>query len=375
MENTPALTPEQVIERKRNGFANYAVESHNVLLSLQTRANKALETAAKLPTSIDQILEAEATLKELKKEQTAIETDRKGQSSKLDKFFENLMAPEKAVKAAIPAYESAIIKLKQEKKTADSAAENKANEFKRIKEQFAIHINNSKAGFENLITDTVNIQYAYALKNFKDAETIKAGENELSLIDYLFKCQGKILEAGFVIGQPAVTANYHTIEDLGLIWRDVAMDQVSYLDGKLFKGKFDNAVNDKFRHFAVAVKDAERAIEASNKQAETAKAEAQQTAQQENIGAKLQANAVVLDDTPVVKDLKQKFEIDMPDTQESAMKIMAAFVGNIQKTASEVRGKWSTLSVGQMGEKLAAVKNKDNAFTVTGIVFKAVEKL
>lgn len=375
MENAQALTQEQVIERKRNGFANYAVESHNVLLSLQSRAQKAIETASQLPTSTDQIIEAEATLKILKKEQQDISTDRKYQTSKLDKFFENLMAPEKAIAQAIPAYESAIIKLKQEKQKADAATENKANELKKIKEQFAVHINNSKAGFENLITDTVNAQYAYALKNFKDASTIMAGAEEMKLSDYLIRCQGKILVSSFEIKPVIPHSNYFTLEELYEVWKDTAIPSASYLDGKLFKAQFDNAVSDKFRHFAVAVKDAERSIEASNKQAEAAKAESNTTAAQQNIGAKLQANAVVLDDTPTVKELKQKFEIDMPDTQESAMKIVAAFIGNIQKTSGEVRGKWSTLSIGQMGEKLAAVKNKDNAFTVTGIVFKEVAKL
>ena len=351
-------------------WAGYAAESHNKLQELQTEAARLIATLSDLPTDIKQIAEAEATLKQSKAKQKEISASRLAQTSKLDKFFENLMAPEKSVLAVIPAYEQAIIKLKNDKAAIDNLQANKDTEAKRIKETFIIHINNKKAEFETRIADIVNNQYTYALNNAKSESIINVNGADIALEDYINKCMGVKKTSDFVIIQPPVTNNYQT--DTNAIWASM---ETTYLDGKLIQGKFEGDVKDKFKYFSIAIKNKERAIANSEKVANEAKEQAVIQAEQQNIGAKLSVNATVMNQEPTTKALKEKFELDMPASQESALLIIAAFVANIQKTSSKVKASWMKLSVEQMGSAIVAVKNDDNNFMVSGINFKIVQKL
>lgn len=373
--NLPAVKQEEVI-KKQNAWANYALEAHNSKESLTIRSNEAIIKATNLPTEIDKIAESEKTLKELKSEQKSLETDRKAITSKLDKFFDGMMLPEKQLLAVIPAYENSIIELKKRKKVVDDLVLNKQIELKSIRERFQIHINNSKQASENVIIDKVNKSYEYALTNAKDANTIGIKDKEdLTLDAYLTACKYSKKAVDFVIEQPKLNVVFADIKTLDEIWSELFNSDVN-CDGKLYAAKLANEIDTKFKHFSIAIKDKERALEYSKKEAEKAKIALEDETQMQNVGAKLAANATVLqNEAPTTKELKLKYEIDMPDDQENAMRIMAAFFSNINKTASEVKCAWMKLSVEQMGKALAALKNKDNKFDVTGIVFKAVDKL
>lgn len=360
-----------IIQKKQTAWANYALESHNKLAELQTESAKVVANLSDLPTKIEQIAEAEKVLKESKAKQKEIAANRLAQTSKLDGFFEKFMAPEKQVLAAIPAYEQAIIKLKNDKAALDNLQANKDAEAKRIKETFIIHINNSKAKFETLIADIINKQFTYAVTNAKDENTIIVLEEEIPLTNYLFKCMGVKKASDFIISMPAVTVNYET--DVNAIWD--TMEKV-YLDGLLMKGKFEGDLKDKFKYFSIAIKDKERAIANSEKVANESKEQIAAQTDQQNIGAKLSVNATVMSQETTTKALKEKFELDMASSQENALLVIAAFVANIQKTASHVRVKdWMKLSIEQMGKALESVKNEDNNFTVTSINFKVTQKL
>jgi len=359
------------VTKKQNAFASYAVESHNLLSSLQTEAAKVIATLSDLPTDISQITDAEATLKASKAELKAISSKRLAQTSKLDKFFENFMAPEKSISATIPAYEQAIIKLKNDKSTADQLEANKVAELKRLKESFLVHVNNSKANFESMIADYIANRFAYALKYAKDADTIVVEGKDMKLSDYLMKCQCSKKLSDFEIRIPvASSTNY----DVTTVWRDTVFDNV-YLDGKLMLGKFEGDLKDKFKYFGIALKDKEKALAHNENQANEAKEQAATQAEQMNVGAKLSVTASVLDNGPTVKPLNEKFEIDMPSSEKNAITIMVAFTTNIDKVRSKVKADWMKLSVAQMGAALAAVKNDDNNFTVSGINFKVIQKL
>ncbi len=368
MENQNNL-PE--VTKKQNAFASYAVESHNLLSSLQTEAAKVIANLSDLPTKIEQITDAEATLKQSKAKQKEIAASRLAQTSKLDKFFENFMAPEKSITAAVPAYEAAIIKLKNDKATADQLEANKIAELKRLKESFLTHVNNTKAAYESAIADYVATRFAYALKNAKDATTIIVDKADMPLQDYLFKCMGTKKVEDFCINMPPCTSTNY---DVASIWKEVTADN-AYLDGKLMLGKFEGDIKDKFKYFSIALKDKEKALAHNESQANEVKEQAATQAEQMNVAAKLQTTASVLDNGPVVKPLNEKFEIDMPSSEKNAITIMVAFTTNIDKVRGKVKADWMKLSVAQMGAALAAVKNDDNNFSVSGIVFKTIQKL
>jgi len=362
------------VTKKQNAFASYAVESHNLLESLKQRAVHVIVKLSNFPTNINEIADSEKTLKECKAEINAIKSDRLAQTSKLDKFFENFMAPEKQSLAALPGYEQAIIKLKNEKSLADSLQANKDAELKKIKETFLVHINNTKASHEQVIIDYVTNRYAYALKHAKSASEIQVGEDLLTVDNYVSKCQYTKKLSDFVITKPNFTAKYATDEQINQIWSECEKESI-YVDGKLMMGKFEGDLKDKFKYFSVAYKDAERAIAHSEKTANEAKNQATIQAEQMNVGAKLSVNASVLENVPDTKALKEKFDIDMESSEKSALTIMVAFATNIDKVRNKVKADWMKLSVAQMGAALAATKNDDNKFEVTGINFKVIQKL
>lgn len=359
------------VTKKQNAFASYAVESHNLLASLQTEAAKVIATLSDLPTDINKITDAEATLKTSKAELKVISGKRLAQTSKLDKFFENFMAPEKSIAAVLPAYEQAIIKLKNDKATADQLEANKIADLKRLKELFLTHVNNTKAAHESMIAEYVANRFAYALKHAKDASTITVDGKDMPLADYLMKCQCSKKLSDFEIHIPAATSAHH---DITTVWRDTCFDNV-YLDGKIMLGKFEGDLKEKFKYFSIALKDKEKALSHNEAQMNDTKEQAANQAEQMNVGAKLSVTASVLDNGPAVKPLNEKFEIDMPSSEKNALTIMVAFATNIDKVRSKVKADWMKLSVAQMGSALAAVKNDDNNFTVSGINFKVIQKL
>lgn len=360
-----------IIEKKSVAFASYAVESHNLLSSLQTEAAKVIANLSDLPTKIEQITEAETVLKASKAKQKEIAASRLAQTSKLDKFFENFMAPEKSITAAVPAYEQAIIKLKNNKATADQLEANKIADLKRLKELFLTHVNNTKAAYESSIAEYIANRFSYALKHARDASTITVDGKDMPLADYLMKCQCSKKLSDFEIHIPAAASVHH---DVTTVWRDTCFDNV-YLDGKIMLGKFEGDLKDKFKYFGIALKDKEKALAHNEAQMNDTKEQAATQAEQQNVGARLQATASVLDNGPAVKPLNEKFEIDMPSSEKNAITIMVAFTTNIDKVRGKVKADWMKLSVAQMGAALAAVKNDDNNFSVSGITFKTIQKL
>lgn len=363
--------PPEVIARQ-TAFSSYALESYNVLESLKKRAVHVIVKLSNTPTKIDDILEAEKTLKECKAEINSIKSDRLAQTSKLDKFFENFMNPEKQSLAALPGYEQAIIKLKNEKATFDQLEKNKADELKRLKESFLVHVNNKKADFERTITDYITNRFAYALKNAKDESKILVEGNEMLLTDYIAKCKESKTETNFIINMLSCTSTHH---NTATVWNKTVLGN-EFIDGKLMKAQFDILLQDKFKYFSISLKDKERALAHSEAQANETKELAIKNAEQLNVGAKLATNSTVLNSTPNTKALKVKYEIDMESSKQNAMLIMSVFASNLDKCENEVRVKdWFKLSIEQMGSALSALKNKDEKFEVTGIKFKVTQKL
>ncbi|MEK6885145.1 MAG: hypothetical protein AABY22_36275 [Nanoarchaeota archaeon] len=139
------------------------------------------------------------------------------------------------------------------------------------------------------------------------------------------------------------------------------------------------ALKNQFEFYNIAIKNKEAALKLQKENADKAAADlAAETAAKET-AAKLAAISVTHTTPAVVtaeiKGLKKSWDVEVSDDKESAIKIIAAFVGNIQLCEEKLRVKsWLNLSVQQMASALAAVKKNDEAFEC-GVKFKLVEKL
>lgn len=367
------MSTDLIIKQKQQAWAGFAVLSHNTLLEIENKAAIQIAELSEYPTEINQISEAEAKLKNCKAQLKEIEEKRKSVTSKLDPWTEKMMAPEKQLKAAISSYEPIIINLKRAKQTQDDLEANKTKEFNSLIETFKIHINNSKLAHEQTILSSVVKCYEYGLNNYKDG-SIKVGDEILTYEQYVNKCKWSKTAKDFTITQPSYVPKLITLEQVNEVWINASSSNV-YMDGKLLAGKFSGDMEEKFKYFEIALKDKEKAIETAKQQAASEQIAKEKETANQNIGASLVANAVPMNNEPATKALKETYAIDMPDDQQSALLIIAAFGANINKCASKVRGSWLNLSVKQMGEKLSAIKTEDNALEITGIVFKKVDKL
>ena len=141
---------------------------------------------------------------------------------------------------------------------------------------------------------------------------------------------------------------------------------------------FHRAVDAKFEFYSVALKNKDAAIKMAKEVADKEAAERAEELANQKVATRLEVIATSTDAVidSGVKELKKSYAIDMEDTEQNALLIMAAFVTNFNTAKEGVRVKsMFKLSVEQMGAALAWMKNKDENFSHTGINFKQVEKL
>lgn len=379
MENTPQNTDVAILQKKQAAWSNFATESHLALTSLQTKAAKTVALLSTPLTVIEQIAESEATLAEAKKEANAIKADRLVITKKLEPFLERMMAPEKQLIAAIQAYESAIIALKKKKQEAQALVQAKEEYIRGIKEAMIKHVNDTNASYEKAINNQVTKAYEFALINAINAETIQVKFDEgkkkaetTTFHLYMEACKVKFKEEYFLIGLPPMELKYDmTLERLDAMFFEIEKKQPSE-----YILEYKRALSARFEYFSIAFQNKKQALTAAKKEQEEKAAQIAKEAATNNAVAALISMAIPLEDGPKEKALKQTYAVDMEDTQEAAMRIVIAFVANQAMTVPEIGVKsWMNLSVKQMAAALASVKNKDNAFSVSGINFKVVDKL
>lgn len=360
MSNLPQViitADSDVILKKKQAWSEVGLTVHNANIQLQSKASEA-KAKLVIPTKVDDIPNAEAILKAVKLDLGIIEAERKAITSKFDAVSSALMLHEKSVKDALPAYSNAIISLKKEHESEQATKQAAINAEKLAKESAINYINKAYSDMKDLVADQCQKAYEFALNKPITVDKMDA---------YLKKVKANKKESDFTI-----VADKLTPELFKYAYEAVQMaspaDMLAY---------FHRAVDAKFEFYGVALKNKDEAIEASkaNEILEQQKrleelANAAVAARLETIST---STAEVVSD---IKELKKKFEIDMPDNEQSALLIITAFVTNFAAAKEGIRTKsMFALSIGQMGAALAWLKNKDTNFNFTGINFKINDKL
>lgn len=368
MSNLPQviITAEsEVILKKKQAWSEVGLTVHNTNLALEAKAKEAIGLLIP-PITIDQIQEAELTLKDVKNRLSVIESERKAVTGKFDQVASALMLHEKSVKDALPAYQNSIIAIKKAHE-ADQAKVLAAQAAWNLAKENAINtINKAYNDMKSLVADQCQKAYEFALNRKKDGKPNPIMPDALQA--YLKKVKANKGENDFTIKVDELTPELFKY----------AYDAVQMASPADMLAYFHRAVDAKFEFYEVALKNKDAAIEASkaNEVLEQQKrleelANAAVAARLETISTSTDA---VIDSG--IKELKKKYEIDMDDSESSVLLIITAFVTNFKEAQNGVRvTKWMNLSIGQMGSALAWMKNKDEAFSFTGINFKTVEKL
>lgn len=368
--NTPAkaeviLTPE--IEKKANQWRNMGIAIANTKMELQVRSQAAI---AKLitPTSIETVIDSENSIKVAKKEYAAIQEKRKAITSRFDSVSARLAENEKSILAALPPIEAEIMKFKKIDADNKQKAQNKAIELRAIKENFINHVTKSDMTFKQAIADQVARCYNYALG------AGNVGLNAQGEIDndFLAKCRGWFKSENFSIVCPIYVLTFNTSEECKAIW-----DAIEIKTSKFYYDIYEAQLTQKFAFYSVALKDKEAALKVSEEAAARAAADLIKEQSANETAAKLESIATTYNPTvsgPEIKALKQVYELELEDTKECAIKVMAAFIGNLALCEGGVRASWLKLSVGQMASAIEWAKKNDPNFEC-GLPFKIVEKL
>lgn len=353
------LTPRQ---KAWIGFANALSMTES---KLKLMAETGIAPIKDLPYDVNKIIEYDTTLAQVKRDQVATKEMRLELTRKIDPIYERLMANEKAFDGPIQLYETALLQVKKTKKANDEAALAKTNELARVKEAFANSLSQQHAAFETVIVNKVLACYEACLNNNMD---------DVAVAENIPKMKAVLDETFFDFKQPPITLTYMTTEQAAGIFSAMKLDQspassyVATYHAELFK---------KFEFYGIAFKNKAATLELAKKEHAEKLSEIANESADAQVANKLQAVAVSAEVlVPTGKPLKSVYNLEMEETEQSVIIIIAAFAAN-WKDAKEQLGikKWFNLRVKQMADALVTLKNKDNKFEVTGINFVKMDKL
>jgi hypothetical protein len=361
------VVSQEELAKKAAQWQNMGVAVANTKLKLIQMTAAALDKIKNLPYDPAKILEYESTLKAVKSEKILVVDTRKALTSKLDVVTSTLMLSEKEFDPAIKSYEDALLFVKQTKQKADAIVQQKIDEVKRVREQISNNITSQFANFETLIVQTVSKYYEQSLTK---------GVSEKNLPETLVKARAYLTVLHFTLVKPTVATVYLTADEVDAIWLELS--SAKFISPNNFLEKYVSVLNSRFEFYGIAFKNKEDSLALAKQQAADALEVIADKKDDDAVAAKL--DAIASNTTqPVVslgKKIKSVYKLNMEDSEQTAIQIISAFSAN-WTTAKEELGikKWFNLSVKQMGDALVSLKNKDNNFEVSGIMFIQIDKL
>jgi len=357
------LQEQEVLEQKKQAWGQMGIAVHQTEMQLQAEAQSYLTSLAVLPTSIEEIPGAEEKLSAAKKGLTSITNKRKKVTSKFDAVTARLMDPEKSFADPIKIYSDAIIKLKKEDEANKAKLRNIEEEKNRCRTFFQDNKIAIELSLENKLTELVAKCYSHALETNVSVENIKT---------YLDAVVNKLTVNSFAFKDVLFANNYISVDEVAKIKNEVfVINQESYVK------RFADLIEAKFSDYEVASNNKAAALAQAKKADEEAKAQAATAAQQQTMANKIESAAFVPNVAPSeTKALKHGYIVDMPETVESVLMIMAAFSANINLCLKYLKvSKWFSFTAQQAATALGKVKCEDNSFQPSGIIFKQIDKL
>lgn len=368
METKPAiqipLSNEQVslVEKKMGQWASLG---KSFAISEMEIANDVANLLKRIviPTTIEDVPQAEAILKNLNSEKLRIIERRKETTSVLDSYIAKRMAPEKTITEPLAKLSEAIVALKTAHEKKQQEVELKAKEVVRIKEYLLNHVNSFDANCRTKIADLISASYKHAL----GAGNISTND---SLKEFLVKVEARITDKDFIYNPVMPKLVYNNDEEYSNFVADISIptDYVSLFKEDLKK---------QFSDYEVAYHNKEKALELEKKAAAEKALAIEEDKKNKDIAAKLAAMAVPKAEVivPGLKALKKSYVIDMEETIENRDKILGAFIANkVECDAKLGITKAFNLSVNNMIVALQKLKNDNNVFDVSGLIWKEVSK-
>lgn len=355
-------TKEQSLASKREAWGKLGVSIYEKDLEFQVRAQSIIKEII-TPSKIEDVAEAEKRLKEVKRKKKELQNDRLSVTNPVKNRLDELANAENSIDEFTDKAENAIKELKRNYETEQLQKTKKAEQIKKCKESLTILKNNSFEWFRKCNIEKCSKAYEYALGDGKiTIETVNKFKET---------CINRRKPEEFSIITPKNTYDLISQEE----YNEICFDILGF-DPSEFIKEYSELLNVKFSDYAVALNNKAESLRIAKEEDEKKQAEIAQKAQMANVAAKLESVAVEPTVQQVIKPLKQSYAIDMPENIESVAILWTAFIANLTICLPKLNvTKWFSLTPTQVAGALAKVKNDDNNFNPTGIVFKVVDKL
>jgi len=359
------MSTEIIIQQKRATWADMGEAVYKQEMQLQAMAQQAI-AAFELPKSMDDVPMATNQLKELKQAQKQLEVNRKGITSRFDDLATRLMQPEKSLLHPIESLSKAILDIKRMHEAEKTKSDAIANEKKRVYEYFAKERIALDEKAKKKVLEFAERCYTKALNESMPIQEVDAYIKESK--EYVFKHHAGIFDVTLP-ERVSTTLSQDEVNEIAA--------SIDELDTNDYADSFANLVDNLFADYHVALGDKIKAIANLQQAKETEVANIETQAKVSNVAIQLDMMSTdVVVETADIKPLKKSYEIDMPETVESVIAIMAAFSGNLGLCMPKLKvSKWFAFTPAQAATALCKVKNDDNNFDPSGITFKIIEKL
>jgi hypothetical protein len=352
----------EVINKKRIAWGNLGVEIHNLHLSLQVQGQGIINRLL-LPTETARIPQAEEILAQAKRDKDALYKKRLETTNKLDDVKARLMQPEKSVNDKIAEYIDGLIKLKKKKKDEDDAAQIKLDELKKIAENVRLYIANQNAAYLKEHADLISKSYIYALEKVPPEQ----------LEPYLAKIRARITIGNRTMQKPSFGAINATQEEVNAEIDKAFQPQPAqyYVSG------FVHDLNVKYADYTQAWDNKDQALYLNTQETAQNHSAIEQAKTEDVVAANIQSMATSVLVTTDSKELNEVFVLNMPETFEAANIIVMAYLANSAKCRTKLRvTKWLTgFGIQQMSDALEKIKNEDNNFNFSGLIWTTKSKL
>lgn len=352
--------------KKREAYANLGEVIHRAEMDLQVKSQAAILSISKLPTKIEEIADAEVTLKAFKSQRVQIETDRKAVTVKFKPVIDRMMSYEKSLEEPEQKYGAAILSLKK----LHEAEEAKKMQVVDARKKLLEFIEKSLADANHVAYEKINTQVAVVFETAIEMDITPA-----EIQQFILDSEASLTFKDFEVLPPNVSPK---ILDPDEVKKTIAEKWIYNAQG--FVVMYKSALQNKFADYGIAYQNKQVALDQSRKDAEEKTKQLATEKENAEIASTLAAQSTVLEPDSVaiaVKAIKRSYAIDMLETPENAIALMAAFVANKKECLNKLGRvtKWFSVTPAQLGNALASIKNDDNNFQPAGVRFKEVEKL
>jgi len=312
--------------------------------------------------------ESEAHLKNAKSLEKELVNERKKITDPLDNVKSRLMEVEKSVSLQIKEYEHKIIKIKSEIEAEEKQKNAKSEEIK----TFISKLNSAYIDLEDWMLKFANKHTNEIYFKILDAD--------IPYDDFDLNCEIAITQLTENNVLPTIKEAFAKQNYKPLL---ITMDEIKNLSIEN-KKEVTNPyllISENLKSKKIGYKselaNKEMAKELAMKEQKEAEKKREEEKQRAELEAKIeQATEMQLTEKSDIKALKKCYEVEMPDTYQTALQLFATFSSNLDLVLPKLKvNKWFAFTPQQIANVLGRLKTENNSLEFSGITFKEVSKL